>query len=61
MADTQETRSARVTAAVTPTELRQIKAVALLRDTDISNLLRGLSIEAVVSEYMRARGEENVA
>lgn len=54
-------KTERVSAAVTPEEQRRIKVVAGLRDTDVSNLLRDMSITAILAEFRRAQGEEVAA
>lgn len=53
--DGQESRTERVTVAVTPFEKKAVKAVAAARDTDESNLLRSAPVDTVVDDYMRIR------
>lgn len=57
----QESRTERVAVAVTPTEARRIKAAAILNDTDVSNLLRSLSVEDAVTEGERAQAAAQAA
>lgn len=52
---TQESRSERAAIALTPTEKRAVRAVAAVRGTDESNLLRTTTIADVVKEFERLR------
>lgn len=52
----QEPRSEKAAMAVTASEKRAIRAVAALRETDESNLLRSTLLEDIVTEYRRAQG-----
>jgi hypothetical protein len=53
----KESRSEKVAIACTPTEKRAIRAIAALRDSDESNLLRAMRIDEIVVEFERIRGE----
>lgn len=53
--DGQESRTERVTVAVTPFEKKAVKAVAAARDTDESNLLRTTPVDVVLDDYLRIR------
>jgi hypothetical protein len=49
----QETRSTMVAAKVTPTEKQRIDWVARVLNTNVSNLLRDMSVDAVLREHRR--------
>lgn len=51
----QEQRTERVSMAVTPFEKKALKGVAAARDTDESNILREMSLDAVVAEFASIR------
>ena len=53
MVPTQESRTEKVSIAVTRSEKRAVKALAALRETDESNLCRDMPIRRIVSEYRR--------
>jgi hypothetical protein len=53
--ETQETRTEKVGVAVTPTEKRAVRAIAALRGTDESNLVRSMTIAEIVTEFERLR------
>jgi hypothetical protein len=50
-----EARNAKVGVAVTETEKRAVRTVALLRGTDESNLVRSTPIADIVAEFERHR------
>ena len=52
----QESKSARVSMAVTPQEKQAMRAVAAARGTDEGNVLRGLSLDEVVAEFAAIQG-----
>lgn len=56
-AEKQETRTEKVGVAVTPTEKRAVRAIAALRGTDESNLVRTNTIADIVAEFERLRSE----
>lgn len=51
--DTQANRTERLTITATKVEQRAVQAVALVRGTDVSNLLRERSLAEVIAEYER--------
>ena len=53
---TQESKSERAAIALTPSEKRAVRAVAALRGTDESNLIRTTLIADVVAEFERLGG-----
>ena len=53
--ETQETRSERLTVAVTPGELNDARLVAAFRNVAVSNLLRDMPLTEVVGEAERLR------
>lgn len=56
-AEKQETRTEKVGVAVTPTEKRAVRAIAALRGTDESNLVRSTTIADILAEFERLRTE----
>lgn len=54
-APAQESRTERVAVAITAAEKRAIVAVAALRGTDQSNLLREMSVDEAVAEFERVQ------
>lgn len=54
-ATAQESRTERVAVAITPSEKRAIVAVAALRATDQSSLLREMSVDQAVAEFERVQ------
>lgn len=53
MEQAQESRTERVSIAVTKTEKSAIRAIAALRETDESNLCRSVPVAEIVAEYRR--------
>jgi hypothetical protein len=56
----QDRRTARISMAVTPEEHRGATVVALMHETDVSNLLRTSSLAEIMEEFHRiqqARGK----
>jgi hypothetical protein len=51
----RESRTEKVAIAVTPTEKAAVRAVAAIRGTDESNLVRTTPISDVVAEFDRLR------
>lgn len=49
----QESRTEKVAIAVTKTEKAAVRAIAALRETDESNLVRIMPIAEIVAEYRR--------
>jgi uncharacterized protein (DUF1778 family) len=56
-----ENRTERVTITVTPNEKAAVRAVAAIRGTDESNLVRTTPISYVVSEFERLRARVEAA
>jgi uncharacterized protein (DUF1778 family) len=56
-----ENRTERVTITVTPNEKAAVRAVAAIRGTDESNLVRTTPISDVVSEFERLRARVEAA
>lgn len=52
-----ESRTEKVAIAVTPTEKAAVRAIAAIRGTDESNLVRSTTIADIVSEFETIRGE----
>lgn len=52
---TQETRSERLTLALTPSELNDARLVAAFRNTDLSNLLRDATISEIADQAEQIR------
>ena len=52
-----ESKTERVSAAVTPEEKRRLHLIARLRDSDVSNQLREHSITDLLQAYEMAKGE----
>lgn len=57
----QESRTEKVAIAVTPTEKSAVRAVAALRGTDESNLVRSNTIADIVAEFERLRATTSAA
>ncbi len=51
----QESRTEVVSISCTPTEARAVKAIAALRNTPASDLLRKMRLRDIVKEYERVR------
>jgi hypothetical protein len=52
---TQESRTERASITLTPSEKRAVRAIAALRGTDESNLLRTTPVADVMTEFERLR------
>ena len=55
-APAQESKSERAAVALTPSEKRAVRAVAALRGTDESNLIRTTTVAEIVAEFERRGG-----
>jgi hypothetical protein len=60
-AQTQESRTDKVAVAVTATEKRAVRAIAALRGTDESNLVRSMTIADIVAEFERLRADSDAS
>ena len=56
-----EARSERVSLAVTPTEKKAVRVLAVLYETDESNLLRTSSLADLMQEYHRLEAARGAA
>ena len=55
-APAQESKTERAAVALTPSEKRAVRAIAALRGTDESNLIRTTPVADIVAEFERLGG-----